>query len=360
VTAGLTTVRAAYREPDLATPSSVDELLARSGQVALEQSGAGQSAWNGSVIATDGGILGLAHWDGTLYLDRECILDPLTQMYEHAGEQQPTPTLIYYRESLATLLHEHAHFLGPAGASQDAAREAFIQPGSRQLEEGVAEAWAQDNLNEYLARLGIDKVAPGINTVQTVGHYAAFVPAVRRLATDLETRNDLEPGQVLDALNRETAAGQLPLLVSLVYNSTQLPELEPSGADTRRRLESLVREGLDHLDAFELHPPGFAAAHSHSTAGELLQHLRQEVHTAESAYESPHVSACALPPPTPVVPTPVQTQARCDPNPLRTALSGVSPPRPQPPLASTTAARASGGTPVAQVRRGAASSPQRA
>ena len=108
---------------------------------------------------------------------------------------QPIPMLVHYRESLATLLHEQAHFLGPAGASQEAAQDAFTQPGSRQLEEGVAEAWAQDHLDDYLTRLGIDKVAPGINDVQAGGYYAAFVPAVRRLATDLEVRNDLDPAR---------------------------------------------------------------------------------------------------------------------------------------------------------------------
>ena len=321
-------------------PASVDELLARSGHVALELSGAGQSAWNGEVIKTDGSILGLAHWDGTLYLDRECILDPLQRMYEHAGEKQPVQTLVSYRESLATLLHEQAHFLGPAGSSQEAAQEAFTQPGARQLEEGVAEAWAQDHLDEYLTRLGIDKVAPGIKDVQAGGYYAAFVPAVRRLTTDLEDRNDLDPGQVLNALNRETAAGQFPLLVSVVYNSTRLPDLEPSGADTRHRLEAILRSGLAHLDSFDLHPPGYAAAKSHSTAGQVLDHLHHEVHSAESSYHS-HASACALPPRSPDQTTaqaathlsprdPANAEARLAPHPLQTALAGVSPPGQKP------------------------------
>lgn len=293
-----------------AAPSTVDELLNQSGPVVLEIAGAGRSAFNGQVVATEGAILGLAHWDGTLYLDRECILDPLEQMYSHAGEKQPVPTLLHYREALATLLHEHAHFLGASGASQDAAREAFLKPGSRELEEGVAEAWAHDNLNEYLTRLGVDEVAPGIKEVETAGHYNAFVPAVRRITSDLEARNELDPGQVLDALNRETAAGQFPLLVSLIYNSSRLPELEPVGATTRDGLESLLRQGLNHLDTYEGHPPGFAAAKSHSTATDLLKAVHQHIQSAESSYTS-DPSACALPAPTP---TPVQT-----------ALSGVSP-----------------------------------
>ncbi|MGY4767791.1 hypothetical protein ACXC9Q_12815 [Kribbella sp. CWNU-51] len=374
----IATARAVRRDPILTAPRSVDELLARSGQVALELSGADQSAWSGRVIETTGSILGLAHWDGTLYLDRECILDPLQRMYEHAGEEQPIPMLVHYRESLATLLHEHAHFLGPAGASQDAARDAFTQPGGRQLEEGVAEAWAQDHLDDYLTRLGIDKVAPGIEDVQAGGYYAAFVPAVRRLATDLEIRNDLSPGQVLDVLNRETAAGQFPLLVSLVYNSTRLPDLELAGADTRHHLESILRTGLGHLDNFELHRPGFAAAKSHSTAGELLHHLHQEIQTAESAYTF-HPTACTLPPPstpgrispagspphhTPppptrlAVPTPSSVvaghgAAQSDPHAFQAALSGICPPRPIPadaPTVHSTAPPTTAGVPTAQRR----------
>jgi len=298
-------------------PTSVDELLALSGEVARDLAGADQSAWNGNVMATTGGLLGLANWDGTLYLDRETILGPLENMYEHAGEGQPTSTLVSYREALATLLHEHAHFLGPANASQDAAREAFTQPGGRQLEEGVAEAWAHDNLDEYLTRLGIDKVAPGIKDVQAGGYYAAFVPAIRELTSDLETRNDLRPGRVLELLNRQTSAGQFPALASLVYNSTRLPDLEPAGTDTRARLESLLRHGLSQLDNYELAPNGFAAAKSESTARKLLDNLHQEIQRAESAY-TPDPPACTLPPPT------------------QTALSGLAPPTPSQPATRPT------------------------
>jgi hypothetical protein len=290
-------------------PASLEELLARSGQAALELSGADQTAWNGNVVETTGSILGLAHWDGTLYLDGECILEPLQQLYDHAGERQPQQTLASYRESLATVLHEQAHFLGPANSSQEAARDAFTKPGSRQLEEGVAEAWAQDHLDDYITLLGINEVAPGINDVEAGGYYAAFVPAVRRIAADVEARNELEPGQVLDNLNRQSADGQFPLLVTLVYNSTRLPQLEPGGTVARDRLESILRSGLAHLDHYELHPPGFAAAKSRSTATDLLTQLSHEIQSAESAYTF-HPSACALPPPTP----------------HQTALVGITPP----------------------------------
>jgi hypothetical protein len=234
------------------------------------------------------------------------------------------------------LLHEHSHFLGPSGSTQEAAREAFTKPGSRELEEGVTEAWAQDHLDDYIRRLGVDKVAPGIESVQAGGYYAAFVPAVRKLTSDLESRNDLSRGEVIDLLNRQTAAGQFPMLVTLVYNSTRLPDLEPVGADTRSRLESILRAGLDHLDAYELTAPGFAAAKSISTADQLLDYLNQEVQSAESAYTfSPihadrapaHANACALPPP---IPNPSPHEAALSgatsPSPHEAALSGLAPP----------------------------------
>jgi hypothetical protein len=291
------------------TPTSFEELLAVSGETARDLAGADQTAWNGHIVESTSAMLGLAHWDGTLYLDREAIVDPLRDLYEHAGERRPTRTLVGYRESLATLLHEHAHFLGPDDATQEAAREAFVLPGSRQLEEGVTEAWAQDHLDDYIHRLGIDKVAPGINSVGFSGYYPAFVPAVRRLAADLEARNSLPPGQVLQDLNRLTAAGQLPYLVDL---ATNLHHLEPFEADTRLRLESILRSGLAHLDTYELAPPGQAARHSLATANQILAHLHHETHTPDPIHPVPPKSRTRTPAakPTPTrPPTPALTSA---------------------------------------------------
>ncbi|TCO46267.1 hypothetical protein EV646_107291 [Kribbella antiqua] len=315
--------------PRAGVPTSLDELLQRSAAAALQISGAGQSAWNGQVIETTGSILGLAHWDGTLYLDRDCILDPLRQMYERSGEKQPRATLVRYREAFSTLLHEHSHFLGPAGATQEAARIAFTEPGARQLEEGVAEAWAQDHLNEYLTLLGVDKVAPGIEDVRAQGHYPAFVPAVRVLTADLESRNELEPGGLLNVLSNQTAEGQFPVMITMFYNSTQLPELDSAaqGADNHRRIETLLREGLSNLDRYEFLPPGFAAARSRAAAGTLLTRIDAEL-TAAASVHTPAPVACLLP------------------DPARPALSGLAPPE-----LSTTTAVPSTLTPAPRSRR---------
>ncbi|MGZ0149904.1 hypothetical protein ACXJJ3_22785 [Kribbella sp. WER1] len=290
----------------MSTPESLGDLLTISGETARELAGADQSAWNGGVVATSSVMLGLAHWDGTLYLDREEILEPLQHMYEHAGEYQAPPILLAYKESLATILHEHAHFLGPSGATQDAAREGFLKPGSRELEEGVTEAWAQDHLDEYIRRLGIDKVAPGIKSVRSGGYYPAFVPAVRHLAADLDARTNHPPGHTLKSLNRQTAAGQFPLLVGRLYNSTRLPTLEPPDAPTRAQLETILRTGLSRLDSHEIASPDEAAAKSRRTAEAVLTHLNQEIQTAESTYACTRtaLSGLAVPRPTATTHTP--------------------------------------------------------
>ncbi|MFI5735916.1 hypothetical protein ACIA49_37735 [Kribbella sp. NPDC051587] len=278
-------------------PASLEELLLRSGQAALELSGAQQSAWNGQIVESVDDVLGLAHWDGTLHLDREYILDPLREMYALAGKRHPTPQLARYREALATILHEHSHFLGPTGATQEAARAAFVRPGSRQLEEGVAEAWAQDHLNEYLHHLGVDEVAPGIDSFRTNGHYAPYVTAVRMLCTDLESRADLKPGTVLTALNNQTAERQVELLAVLYYNSSRLPDLEPSGPQTRLHLESLLRDSLPALDNHLLLPHPQALARARTTTETFLSHLHSEITRAESHYTQrriPHPAQTAF------------------------------------------------------------------
>ncbi|WP_405063061.1 hypothetical protein OG474_15865 [Kribbella sp. NBC_01505] len=281
----------------LAAPASVEELLLRSGHAALDLSGAQHSAWNGRIVESSDHILGLAHWDGTLHLDREYILDPLREMYALAGREHPTQQLARYREALATILHEHSHFLGPAGATQEAARDAFVRPGSRQLEEGVAEAWAQVHLNDYLHRLGIDKVAPGIDSFRTNGQYAPFVTAVRMLGADLESRGGLAPGTILSALNNQTAEHQLPVMATLYYNSTRLPELEPAGPRTRDHLESVLRSGLAALDKHQLLPHPQATARAKATTQSLLSHLHLEIARAESLYtrrQVPHPTRTAF------------------------------------------------------------------
>ncbi|MEV6416406.1 hypothetical protein [Kribbella sp. NPDC051718] len=266
--------------------ASLEDLLEQHAWAALRISGADQTAWNGEIVEAGEGILGLAHWDGTLHLDREYILDPLRDLYERAGEPRSEAELLRCREALVTLLHEQSHFLGPADATQEAARAAFKLPGGRALEEGVAEAWALDRLNDYIRELDIDKVAPGILHVRSEPSYAAFVPAVRLLASDLDRLSGAPGGETLDLLNRQTAEGQWRQAVTRIYHSTQLPHLVPpdQAPAVRLHLEQALRSSFKGLELYEPLPRGFAASRSQAAATRTLTLLHQELTTAERHY----------------------------------------------------------------------------
>jgi hypothetical protein len=281
--------------------TSLEGLLEQHAWAALRISGADQTAWNGEIVEAGQGILGLAHWDGTLHLDRDCILEPLRDLYARAGEPRSEAELLRGREALVTLLHEQSHFLGPADATQEAARAAFKLPGSRALEEGVAEAWAHDHLNEYIRELGIDKVAPGILDVRSEPSYAAFVPAVRLFTADLDRLSGAPDGETLQLLNRQTAEGQWHQAVTRLYHSTRLPHLVPpdQAPAVRLHLEQALRSSFKGLELYEPLPRGFAASRSQTATTRTLTFLHQELATAERHYTpTPRPTRIHLTPPT--------------------------------------------------------------
>jgi hypothetical protein len=311
----------------IAPPTSLAGLLEQHARAALQLSQAEQTAWNGKVVEAGEGILGLAHWDGTLHLDRECILEPLQEMYERSGEPRSDPDLIRCREALVTLLHEQSHFLGPSGATQEAARSAFRLLGSRHLEEGVAEAWAHDHLDDYIRRLGIDKVAPGITEVRSEASYPAFVPAVRLFTADLDRQAGLPAGESLNLLNRQTAEGQWRAAVDLIYDSSRLPEVVPPDREpsVRFQLERALRGSIWALEIYEAFPRGFAASRSHAAGTRIVNRLRNDLTSAERHFRpTPALTAGVSTTPTSRSsgkPAHQEPQAA-----LRQALSGLAPP----------------------------------
>lgn len=298
---------------------SLESLLEQHAWAALRISGAEQSGWNGQIIEADDGVLGLAHWDGTLHLDRDFILDPLQDLYRRPGESRTDAELTRCRDALLTLLHEQSHFLGPAGATQQAAHAAFKLPGGRALEEGVAEAWAHDHLDDYIRELEIDKVAPGILDIRTEPSYAAFVPAVRLFTADLDRRTGSPPGETLHLLNRQTAEGQWPQALALIYTASRLPALVPSADERpiRHHLEETLRNSFKSLELYEPFPRGFAASRSHAATTRLLTTLHQSLTTTEHHHTPP-------PPRTHLHLSPPSTTA------MSPAPPGAAPPDPQP------------------------------
>lgn len=318
--------------PGSVAPRTAQDLLARHAQAAVELSGADQTAWNGRIAELGDGMLGLANWDGTLHLGREHVLDPLEEMYSRAGTAQAPATLVRYREALATLLHEQSHFLGPAGATQEAARQAFCEFGSRALEEGVAEAWSYDRLDDYVTRLGLEKVAPGIAKVRGEASYPAFVPAVRLLAEDVGRRTGRPPAEVLQALNQRTAEGQWDVIVDLAYRSSRLPEVVPPERESavRLRLETTLRASFEDLETLEGLPRGLAAARSRSMGTEVVARLDHELAAAERFFGNPPAAATPQQVPRaarpPLHPASENASRGSPPDAVRRALSGMAAP----------------------------------
>ncbi|MEV6284512.1 hypothetical protein [Kribbella sp. NPDC051770] len=272
-----------------ATPHTLPELLAQHAQAALDLSGADRTAWNGQIVEAADGILGLAHWDGTLHLDRECILEPLHDLYVRAGATRPSTTLARYRDALLTLLHEQSHFLGPHGATQEAARAAFVTPGAKALEEGVAEAWSHAQLDAYLSALSIPHHAPGIDRVRTSPSYQAYVPATLALTAYLDQRRHSPPGTALTLLNRNTTEGQWPLVTDLLYRSTTLPRLVPyqQEPEIRDALETQLRTAFQSLDILQVHPQAIAAERSLTTAQAALTTLDHDLERLATSFARP-------------------------------------------------------------------------
>ncbi|WP_193432207.1 hypothetical protein [Kribbella sp. ALI-6-A] len=269
-----------------AAPHTLPELLTQHARAALSLSGADQSAWNGQIVEAGDGILGLAHWDGTLHLDREFILAPLHDLYARAGESRPTTTLARYRDALLTLLHEQSHFLGPHGATQEAARQAFHTLGAQALEEGVAEAWSHTHLDAYLHHLAIPHHAPGIEHVATRPSYQSYVPATLALTNYLDHRRSQPPGNTLHLLNRQTTEGQWPLVVDLLYRSTTLPRRVPplQEPEVRHHLESHLRTAFQSLEVLQFLPQDLAAHRSRSTLHAALTTLDQDLARLTNAF----------------------------------------------------------------------------
>jgi hypothetical protein len=272
-----------------AAPHTLAELLSQHAQAALSLSGADSSAWNGQIVEAGDGILGLAHWDGTLHLDREFVLAPLHDLYARAGEARPSTTLARYRDALLTLLHEQSHFLGPHGSTQEAARAAFRTPGAQALEEGVAEAWSHSHLDAYLRLLSIPHHAPGIDGVSTRPSYQAFVPATLALTSYLDERRHHPPGSTLTLLNRQTTEGQWPLVTDLLYRSTTLPRLIPytEEPEIRHELETDLRTAFQSLEILQLHPQDLAAHRSHTMLQTALTTLDQRLERLANTFDRP-------------------------------------------------------------------------
>lgn len=238
-------------------------LLRTLGDVALRLGGFDHLSWNRRVATlpdpdVDARAVGLADWDGTLYVHERWVMEPLLRLRAGWGRRQPASSLRAAKEAIATLLHETYHMASPPDHDQVEGRGVYDQPSTVFLEEGVTELYTHLRLDDVIRAAGVERGAPGLREVRIEPSYPDYVPGTRRLLHWVADRSRMRYVDVLESLAGQTAAGKYPQLCRLMLLQTGLTAAIPPALwwTCRRELEHAIRSELDLVAAL----PGDASA----------------------------------------------------------------------------------------------------
>ncbi|MFC0624949.1 hypothetical protein [Kribbella deserti] len=264
-------------------PRSYDELMAQQHHAAVAITGAHHSNWNGKIGPTrqveNGVILGTASWDGGVLYDDKYVTEPLKQMYEHKGVQQDPATVLAYRNALKTVLHENSHMLSAEGTSHADAMQAFQNPPVRAIEEGVTEAWSYANLDLYIDKLDLEKIAPGLKEVQGRQSYPQFAPAANALATRISEVSGVDSNEVLRQMNVVNAAEKWPVATKIVTEAAGLDKIVPPAqlAQATQRVEQAMQAPFGTLADLKGLQPDQQRARSAEIGSEAFDAGQKEI-----------------------------------------------------------------------------------
>jgi hypothetical protein len=111
-------------------------------------------------------------------------------------------------------------------------------PGVREFEEGVTEAYSYARLDRFISETGFDEIVPGIHDVRGRSTYPNVAPAALEVAEGIGDRTGLGAEEVLDRLNRVDHEEKWDVATDLMYESSDLPGM---AADDRERDASKAR-----------------------------------------------------------------------------------------------------------------------
>jgi hypothetical protein len=215
-----------------------EEFRAGQFEIARRISGATRGDWNGQYdytpyIGRHGRVLGATLSDGTILYDQMYVEDPLRDAFDRAGTVRSPEEREAIRDGLKTLFHEDNHLVARDGSRSRL--DAFAtnrDPGIREFEEGVTEAYSYARLDRFISETGFDEIVPGIDRVQGRSTYPSVAPAATQVAQGIGERTGLGTDEVLDRLNRVDHEEKWDVATDLMYESSDLPGIV---ADDRER-----------------------------------------------------------------------------------------------------------------------------
>lgn len=216
-----------------------------------------RTRWNGRLLEeTDEEALGAADPDGALWVSVADVLEPLRQARDLDRPLADYEALTV-RDAMATLTHEAAHLMAPAGDPE--VPEAYPYDDSAYaFDEGRIENWTLDNLDlvieDVFTEVGLEEAAPMVQSQEDIDAYPAFTAAVRDIDKALAERSGLTREEVTHQLMCTDDAQRWNAAVDLVIDKRLAkPGLMPEAhrADVRKQLVAPLREALSGLEVIE-------------------------------------------------------------------------------------------------------------
>jgi hypothetical protein len=235
--------------------SSFDELMQVQAAITIAVLEAHHSSWNNryTVLPHDTDQVSGVSWDSSIKYHPLDVIEPLQEMFDRADEHHDDETLDKFREALRTVFHENIHLLAGPGTSLAFPLDAYEGKAHKVFEEAVTERATQNELNNFIAKLGLERIAPRLSAAQAPDAYGAYVPAVDAFSAAVGADVGLDADDVIRRMAVVNSAEKFPVAAELLY-SKHLSQLVPetAKADAVRRI------------AEAMHGP-FAAVHGYNS-----------------------------------------------------------------------------------------------
>lgn len=177
---------------DLDPESATYRLIARIVTATAETMGR-PSGWNGRIVIESGTRDSGRAWpDGTLELQRDATLAPITAA--QAGDGLDETELALLVNAFTTTVHEGAHLVERDG--DERAGHPDDSPGVIALDEGLIERWTHDHLDDVLHRAGVDELVPQVIGERLHDAYPAYTKGTGALVDGVAAMTGRRPDEI--------------------------------------------------------------------------------------------------------------------------------------------------------------------